>query len=1665
MILTFAKRVCQEKTLSRSKQNRLCIPPGLFAASLRMVFLLAGLLFWVEPVSPQTLQNQLRHLSISPAPVNAGLLSSKSNLDADIVLRKVRRGMFLDGDEGDERRVEWEPPIPCFLRYDTKPGNRDLENNYPHTITATGAGSLLLNPFKEGMRTGVYYCILVSQDDPDRSSVEFKVIVEASSSARMIKPSGATILQQGTPVFEWDVVEGVPYYLIFLSEGQIRIQRNDEGKITGVTGLNLTWQAITAESFLKYGDLDPGGNFLNAHVPPLFEDIKYNWIILNSYSPNPDFISSRIAPVAPAEFTVQRPTLDAGPVLIEPANDIIVADEEMVFSWSPVAEATRYRLFLYETAEFSSSTIRFTMWSQVTSDTEIRLKARNFLVNTDYAWRVVAENGDRISTGELRPFRYDGAAGWAKFSVHSAEGPLPSVSIKITNEANASTLLPVLTDTFGVKKVALPAGNYGFTASRPGFQTTQRALFTVPSHDTAKIAVEIQRGATSISGRVVDPAGNGLFNAGVELRSSGGDESVASDDNGYFSFAVAPGGYDLRARKRDFVTSPWVSFSLANEEALNIGTIPLSPATNGVNGQVVFAEDSKPLQGAFVRAQKDDVTYETTTNNQGGFRFRLGPGTWRITLNSQGFVATPPEYTVELTNNDQRSAPFQLSSGSLLYGTISFQNRGFEGVEVQAFEQSTGQLVQTTLSNVQGNYSLGLPEGEFEVVVSRQNFLPIKHEISLTAGQTLVQDFVLTEAGFVKGRVFNAETLSPVAGARVFVLEDTTLFTFTDGDGSYSLGLQPNIPFQLDVFLPGFGSDGPLNVTTLSGEVVTGRDFLLTALSGIIRGQVTDGVQPLPGATVRIATLDREVLTDQDGRFQFEIPPGTYEIQVSKECHLSTTRRVELEAGVTLDLAITLRPLQSVITGAVIDNLGEPVAQAEITATGDTAVFKTRSDSGGLYELCLDRGIFRVVASKLGYFPADTALVVNEGDLHTGVNFILRESFATVSGTVRDTLDFPVPSAVVHLNQPAQQLRDTTDNEGRYVLTRVIPGLAQVRAFKDNFYGLTQTVVLQAQQQASLDLTLFPSDGLLTGIARDSHDSTGIEGVTIEALFSESNDEVFRTRTNASGAFALTGLPVVPNASFTVLAFKDGFLSPPTPLTNVAVNSTGLEFYLVNLNGIIAGVVRDVDTVEPVSGVRVEAVITDGGSRSVAVTDDGGRFEITRLAPARRYTLKTSRDGYFPQTLEDRAPGDTSVVILISRKYGFVKGRIIDLKNGRGFSNVAVIATPGPDGRQAETVSDRNGEYIIRLVPDFYNIQPVLSHHRSEPEQLQVEVAEIDTLANIDFGLARQTVNAITVQRADLELRPSISNLETHCYEAEARDSDGLLVDIGEPVWRLNVSKQAATIDADGCVTLAATYFGDLTITAKDPVSGVKGALQVKVFAPIDSTSDMVLFDDRGLQVQIFPNSVPGKRDLQVTRQPLAPAKKGRAQYLTTDYSYTLKPRGLSFDPPVRLMLPPPENTEGQERHLAKWDDVKNEWFLLASDDNAGLIRANIFETGEYVALAISKPLTIENFTLLPNPFSPHQQIDGMMGLKIAFDITSNVAPTPLLTVKIYNLEGNLVRLLHDQTPFQRGRTIVHWDGKTDNGLLARNGRYLVRVVLEDPADKRDKMKSVVLIK
>ncbi len=131
--------------------------------------------------------------------------------------------------------------------------------------------------------------------------------------------------------------------------------------------------------------------------------------------------------------------------------------------------------------------------------------------------------------------------------------------------------------------------------------------------------------------------------------------------------------------------------------------------------------------------------------------------------------------------------------------------------------------------------------------------------------------------------------------------------------------------------LPMFGPNRPLKTGT-----------------GRIRGRVvaSESGTPLRRAQVRISGPDigsKAALTDQDGRYEFrDLPAGRFNLSVSKSGFVTMQygqnrpfepgRPIELADAQTLDKANVTLPRGSVLSGRVLDEFGEPVADANVGA-------------------------------------------------------------------------------------------------------------------------------------------------------------------------------------------------------------------------------------------------------------------------------------------------------------------------------------------------------------------------------------------------------------------------------------------------------------------------------------------------------------------------------------------------------------------------------------------------------------------------------------------------------------------------------------------------------------------------------------------------------------
>lgn len=189
-------------------------------------------------------------------------------------------------------------------------------------------------------------------------------------------------------------------------------------------------------------------------------------------------------------------------------------------------------------------------------------------------------------------------------------------------------------------------------------------------------------------------------------------------------------------------------------------------------------------------------------------------------------------------------------------------------------------------------------------------------------------------------------------------------------------------------------------------------------------------------------------------------------------------------------------------------------------------------------------------------------------------------------------------------------------------------------------------------------------------------------------------------------------------------------------------------------------------------------------------------------------------------------------------------------------------------------------------------------------------------------------------------------------------------------------------------------------------------------------------------------------------------------------------PAGAAFArmPRVSLGIPP-----GDRAHtLKRFDALKLDWKTLAdsavADTNSfGLaaLSAGIadLDGSYYGLLGASRPLSAGAISIIPNPFSPlvmaSRDGNSEYGTRIRVEPESDRSSEVTLTLKIYTLDGELLRTLVDHKTVPKGPADFYWDGKADGGRWARNGRYLLEVAVNATGSTRTRysLKPVVVFR
>jgi protocatechuate 3,4-dioxygenase beta subunit len=635
------------------------------------------------------------------------------------------------------------------------------------------------------------------------------------------------------------------------------------------------------------------------------------------------------------------------------------------------------------------------------------------------------------------------------------------------------------------------------------------------------------------------------------------------------------------------------------------------------------------------------------------------------------------------------------------------------------------------------------------------------------------------------GRVVDAVSREPVAGAFVWTAGEPGGFARTDARGSYAVPLPD--PSSAAVVQAASPEHMPASETVqpAPGGQPAGPAFALLP-AAVVDGAVMDAegrpvsgaevlVLPKPGGRLsmaRLAEAARPARSDARGLFRFRVasrmlheiraehegfPPASVEVPALEPRTVRKDVRIVLERGRTA-------------FGRVVDTREQPIAGARVVlqpvAEADESEmfmigsfheggsdFEGTTDATGRFEIGrLRAGRFDLIARAQGFAPMAVRGVAVQGKAASRVDLgtVVLPPGLTVEGTVVDPQGRPIAEAGVSA-MPADFMSARaflergeplkTGPDGRFA----IPGLREgtridLRAWKDGYVeGTAGGVDIPAA--GPVRIVLEPGVRIAGRVV--SGDGKPVADAMVATFSGEGGTGLMGMRglrrgmsgTDEQGRFELTGIEP---GKLVLRASAPGYLAGEARVEAVAGQTPEEVRIVLRTGAVVTGKVVGPDGA-PVAGAEVRVVqgsredmffsFGEAGARS----DGEGIYRLAGIEEGRRSIAATHQDFQRAVRELDVRAGENRLDLRLGRGYP-VSGRVVD-SGGRPVADARVsLDNPGfgydsDDSQLAASGADGSfqfpsvapGTYTLRARKDGYAPAEL-------PEPLQVAVAPVTDL-------------------------------------------------------------------------------------------------------------------------------------------------------------------------------------------------------------------------------------------------------------------------------------------------------------------------------------------------
>jgi hypothetical protein len=552
------------------------------------------------------------------------------------------------------------------------------------------------------------------------------------------------------------------------------------------------------------------------------------------------------------------------------------------------------------------------------------------------------------------------------------------------------------------------AGTATITARTIDGNFTGTSVITVDVLDTGTITGTVTDGVYGVTDVYVSVWDERGFSAGWDFTDRDGQYEIALPAGGnYKMWFIPPQGVYLAHTHIPGVEvvadRPTTKNVTLEKGGLIFGKVTSEDGVVITNARIVLRHPILGIWNDWGIRTDADGKFTTIGLAAGTYEMRVSPpeGAYLAPARIPGIVVT----VGKTTNQD-----VVLEQGGIVSGTVTDGVYGVPGAQISLWDQATGARGWAWTDD-QGKYtSTGLLPGIYRIEVrppAGLNLAPaILHDEKVIAGQTTEINIVLQQAGWIAGKVSDADG-SPAERISINVFAEDTgewlAHAWTEEDGTYSIAL-PAGNYRMFIQSPP-GSPYLAPATPFVSDIVvtagiaTIRDISLEA-GGRVSGRITDPQgRGVSGAHIRIGAGGSwsGATTAVDGSFTtIALLPGAYTVHVlppeGSGLIEPPVRNIVILPNRTIEVNITLT--------------AQPAAPALIP-------------SGGTFEGSVKVEIDNIAPGTTAYYTLDGSVPTVESHVYTAP--LALNTTTTVTAAVYDGatgLWSSVVSAVFTITQP-----------------------------------------------------------------------------------------------------------------------------------------------------------------------------------------------------------------------------------------------------------------------------------------------------------------------------------------------------------------------------------------------------------------------------------------------------------------------------------------------------------------------------------------------------------------------------------------------------------------------------------------------------------------------